>query len=133
MEYKNLLERAQKSVSKNSGEERFKMPEAIVVSAGKTTTIKNFSYIANVLRRKPEHIAKFFFKELAIPGRIEENKLILGQNFDQKTIERIIKNYCNEFVFCKECGKADSKLVKRGKLTFLKCEACGAERIVKKI
>jgi len=134
MNYEELLKRAEEKIPKKIKEEdRFKIPEPVIISSGKKTIIKNFNDISNTLRREPKHIAKFFFKEFAIPGYIEDNKLILQQFYNKDVIEKNILNYCSQFVFCNECGKADTKFIKKGKITYLKCEACGAERTVKKI
>ncbi len=133
MDYEYLLERAESKMPKVKKHERFETPEPVVTISGKLTIIQNFVQIANTIRRDPKHIARYFFKELAIPGKIEGNKLILQRVFRKEEIKRALKNYYNEFLFCKECGKPDTKLIKRNKLWFLKCEACGAERSVRKI
>ncbi|MHA1988975.1 MAG: translation initiation factor IF-2 subunit beta, partial [Promethearchaeota archaeon] len=48
-------------------------------------------------------------------------------------IQKKIESYVKEYVLCKECGKPDTKLIKEGRITFLKCEACGAKSSVKSI
>jgi translation initiation factor 2 subunit 2 len=133
MEYKQLLGRAMSKVSRSFSEERFKIPQADSVISGKQTTIRNFVEMAKSLRREPKHMAKFIFREMAIPGSVDETKLTLQRNFDRESIEKAIRLYCAEFLYCRECGKPDTHLVKKGDITFLKCEACGAERSVKKI
>lgn len=133
MDYEELLKRAKSKVRAPSESERFSIPSADVSASGKLTIIKNLQEISSMLRRDQKHIAKFIFKELAIPGTIEEGKLILQRSFDKDAIDKAIRLYCNEFLYCRECGKPDTKLEKRDNITFLKCEACGAERSVKKI
>jgi translation initiation factor 2 subunit 2 len=133
MDYNNLLKRAMSKASKASAEDRFKIPPADVVISGKQTTVRNFGEIARAIRRDPKHMAKFIFRELAIPGSFDESRLLLQRNFDRESIDKAIKLYCSEFLYCRECGKADTNLAKKGEIMFLKCEACGAERSVKKI
>lgn len=133
MEYESLLKRAMSKASRTFAEERFKIPPADVTISGKQTTIRNFNEIARALRRDPKHVSKFIFRELAIPGTVDESKLVLQRNFDRETVEKAIRLYCSEFLYCRECGKADTNLIKKDEITFLKCEACGAERSVKKI
>jgi len=134
MSYEEMLKRARKEMpQEGDSSERFKIPEAEITYSGKFTIIKNFSQICDILRRDPQHVAKFLFKELAIPGKIEENKLILQKNFDKGKIDEKIREYCKEYIFCKECGKGDTSLKKMNNIFYLKCEACGAERSVKKI
>ncbi len=133
MNYEEMLKRAYEKLPKREKTERFEIPEPIVTLSGKFTIIQNFVQIANQIRRDPKHMAKFFFRELAIPGKLEGNKLILQRVCTKKEIETTFKDYYEEFLFCRECGKPDTRLIKRGNLWFLKCEACGAERGVRKI
>lgn len=132
--YEEMLKKALEKIPpvvENS--ERFKIPEAEVTYSGKLTIIKNFNQIASILRRDPNHLAKFLFKELAIPGKIEENKLILQKTFTKEKIDEKIREYCNLYIYCNECLKPDTKLFKKGNIFFIKCEACGAERSVPKV
>lgn len=133
MDYNSLLTRARSKVRAVAVEERLKIPEPETSILGKTTTIRNFGDIAGVIRRDPKHLAKFLFRELAIPGTIEENRLVLQRAFDRELISKALKSYYSEFLYCKECGKADTNITKKEDLLFLKCEACGAERSIKKI
>jgi translation initiation factor 2 subunit 2 len=133
MDYDQLLKRAMSKAKTSVAEERLKIPDPEISISGKTTIIRNFGEIAGVVRRDPKHMSKFLFRELAIPGAIEENRLVLQRAFDREAIAKSLKLYYNEFVFCRECGKADTSMLKKDNLTFLKCEACGAERSVKKI
>jgi len=134
MSYEEMLKKAKENISQESSFcDRFKISEAEITYSGKFTIIKNFSQICDSLRRDPNSVAKFLFKELAIPGKIEENKLILQKNFDKEKINEKIREYCKEYIFCKECGKGDTTLKKVNRIFYLKCEACGAERSVKKI
>lgn len=134
MQYEEMLKKALESLpSVVQNSERFKIPEAEVTYSGKLTIVKNFNQIASILRRDINHLAKFLFKELAIPGKVEENKLILQKIFTKEKVDEKIREYCNFYIFCNECQKPDTKLLKRGNLYFIKCEACGAERSVPKL
>ena len=127
--YIDLLKRAKKDIPMHSGE-RFEVPKAIV-SAGKQTAIKNFSDMAKTLRRDGKHMAKFLFKELAIPGSIHGNELYLQGRISQSLIDQRINEYVKEFVICNECGKPDTGLQRIDKVDVLRCEACGARRSVR--
>ena len=132
--YEEMLKKAKEMMPEiPSYNERFRIPEAEITYSGKLTIIKNFGQIADLLRRDHNHLAKFLFKELAIPGKIEENKLILQKNFTKEKIDEKIKEYCNEYVFCRECSKPDTTLFKKNNIYYMKCEACGAERSVAKV
>ncbi len=38
-------------------------------------------------------------------------------------LQRIVDEYVDRFVRCKECGRPDTQLIKEGKTTYLQCEA----------
>ena len=65
--------------------ERFEIPKVKGHIEGTKTIISNFGQICATLRRNPEHLSKFLFKELATPGIIEgekiTGKLTSGKNF----------------------------------------------------
>ncbi|MFH1631275.1 MAG: translation initiation factor IF-2 subunit beta, partial [Candidatus Aenigmatarchaeota archaeon] len=85
------------------------------------------------LRRNPQQIAKFFFKELAVPGSITGDQLMLQGKISTDMINRRLDDYIKEFVICNECKKPDTNINKVGKITTLKCEACGAKKPVRSV
>jgi len=127
--YLDLLKKAKKGIAVHTGE-RFEIPKA-VITTGKQTVIKNFSEIVKTLRRDGRHIAKFLFKELALPGTIRGNELHLQGRIVQSLIDQRINEYVKEFVICNECKKPDTGLQRIDKVNVLKCEACGARRSVR--
>ncbi len=130
--YIELLRRAKMSLPKSVAIERWELPRANVQISGKRTTVRNFSEIAKTIRRDPQHIAKYIFKELAVPGSVGEALELQGK-FTSEQINRRIEDYVKEFVLCSECGKPDTQLVKQERLWSMKCEACGAKRPVKSV
>jgi translation initiation factor 2 subunit 2 len=46
-------------------------------------------------------------------------------------LNNAISKYAETYVICKECGKPDTKIVKKGNFPFLKCLACGAQNPIK--
>lgn len=132
IEYDELLKRAKKNLPEMHTSKRFVMPQAIAFSDKRFTRIKNFLEIARTLRREPEHLAKFLFKELAVPGSIQNNELVLQGRIHRSMINSRIKDYVNEYVLCHECKRPDTTIQKDGKMVIIKCEACGAKRVVKK-
>jgi len=132
MEYQKLLKRAITSMPKSVHEkERFEIPKVRGHIQGNRTIISNFHQIAMTLRREPEHLLKFILKELAAPGDLKRNALIIGTKTVASRINEKIKKYVDEFVICHECGKPDTKLIKEGEYLNLKCQACGQQRNVK--
>ncbi len=134
MDYEKLLDRAIEKIPKVSdASDRFKVPEVSAFLMGAKTLINNFTEIANAVRRDPEHLQKFLLKELATKGEISGQKLIVQGKFTKTVIEKKLDLYLKEYVYCPDCNKPDTKIVKEDRFLFLKCEACGSRHVVKKI
>ena len=134
MDYETLLNKAYEKLPKIENHvDRFKIPLAETMIQGNQTIIKNFSQIAETLRRDPSHILKFLTKELATPAGLDGSRAILQAKISQKMIQQKIDVYVADYVLCKECKRPDTKLIKEDRITFLKCEACGAKSSVKAI
>lgn len=117
---------------KTSGE-RFETPVADTFLQGSKTIVKNYDFICSTLRRTPEEVAKYLFKELAVPGVIAGGRLTLQGKFSQKTVQERIQSYCDIQVICKECGKPDTHIVSYDRnVRMLVCEACGAKHPIRK-
>lgn len=131
--YEELLKKAlEKAKAKTSGE-RFEMPKAEITVQGAQTIIRNFSQIAAALRREEKHLMKYLAKELAAPAHLEGGRAVFQGSLQQRIVQQKLESYVKEYVLCKECGKPDTKLVKEGTVTIMKCEACGARAPVKQI
>jgi translation initiation factor 2 subunit 2 len=117
---------------KKARADRFEIPIADSIVIGIRTTIKNFDAICAYLRRQPADVAKYFFKELAVPGVIEGPRLVLAGKFSNRAINERLAGFVRERVLCKECGKPDTELTQIDRnLYSLKCEACGAKATVR--
>lgn len=125
--YENLLKKALRNAPAKS-EARFELPVASVQPEKKQTIIRNFADIAKTLRREPAEIAKYLFKELAVPGGARGNELVLQSRVPTSLINQRIAEYAKDFVICRECGKPDTHVQKIDNFLFIKCEACGAKR-----
>lgn len=132
--YEKLLERGMENVPKRpeSGG-RFQIPGARVLNQGMRTFIANFLEIADALRREPSHMMKFLLKELATSGEIKGKAAGFTGKFFPSLIDKKIEIYVKSYVLCRECGKPDTKLIKKDRLEFIKCEACGAKHPAKRI
>ena len=131
-QYSKLLKRAKELLPKGEERARFEIPRAVVQNQGRQTFIKNFIDIAKSLRRDPQHLGKYLFKELAVPGNLGQELNLQGK-FSTDFINKKIDGYAKEFVICEECGKPDTNLIKNDRLYTLKCEACGAKKPVRSI
>lgn len=129
-----MLKEAEKKISRDmSKESRLEIPTPNVIIQGNRTFITNFTDIANSIRRDPKHLAKFLFRELAKPGHVNDNRLVLQGKAMKNLIQNKIDTYMKEFVLCKECNRPDTHIVKEDRLIFLKCEACGAKQPLRRI
>jgi len=131
MEYSQLLEKAYKEVKPVKSSERFEIPKVKGLIEGNKTIITNFSQICSALRRQPEHLSKFLLRELATPGVLQKERLILSRKISMERIDEKIASYVEEFVLCKECKKPDTELIKQDNFMFLHCLACGAKHPVR--
>lgn len=130
--YEKLLTEAYGKVKKVEGSgERFEMPKIQGHFEGKKTILTNFSQIASHIRRNPDHLQKFLIKSLATSGQKEGDRLVLNMKVPSGKINLKIEEYVKEFVLCKECNKPDTELIKKDRLTFVNCLACGAKHPVR--
>ena len=132
--YEQLLEDAYKQVKQVSGNgERFEIPKVIGEVQGKNTIITNIMQIANHIRRPVEQLSKFLFKELATPGKMDKDRLILNTKLNSSKVNDKIAAYTKEFVICKECGKPDTEIITEKGIKYKHCLACGAKSPVRSI
>ena len=132
LDYSKLLANARKSMPESVLEkDRFEIPKVMGHIQGNRTIISNFQSIADTLRRPTDHLLKYVLKELAAPGQLSRNALIIGTKVAAFRINQKIRQYASEFVLCSECGKPDTKLEKDGQVSYLKCTACGAKHVAR--
>ena len=129
--YEHMLEIAKKKLPEDSlATERFVVPKALGHVEGSKTIISNFGAIANTLGRPSQHLLKYIQKELATPGEFRKNAVVFNAKLNASRLNEKIKQYTDEFVLCKECGKPDTKLSKDGSVYFIRCQACGARHSI---
>ena len=133
MDYKKLLEKAKKDAPKIiEGKDRFEIPSVKGHIQGTQTIITNLQQIADQLDRPLDHMLKYLLKELATFGEIKDSgSLILKRKVSSSDFNAKVKQYADEFVFCKECGKPDTKFVKDGDIVWIRCMVCGSKRQMK--
>jgi len=134
MNYEQMLSQAYEEIKPVRESERFEIKKVEGHHQGGRTVISNFMQILSCLRREPEHLAKFLFKELAAPGQIVGDRLILIRRISSQIINEKIEKYVKEFVMCPNCKKPDTELIEENGQMFMRCLACGAKKpIVNKI
>lgn len=129
-----MLEKGIKALPESAIEKgRFEVPKIKGHIEGNKTLISNFTQIAGLFNRETSHFLKYLLKELATPGDLRGNVLILKTKVPASKINEKVHKYAVEFVLCPECGKPDTKLEREKELTYLRCMACGAKHPVKTI
>lgn len=133
MEYAKLLKKAKKEMPDSVQEkERFEITAVKGHIQGTKTILSNLQQISNHLHRPIEHLFKYLLKELATPGEIKKNGFVIfKRKISSFEFNSKIKQYADEFVFCKECGKPDTEFLKENNVMFVKCMVCGAKNSVK--
>lgn len=125
-DYDDLLEKGLEEAEDIDQGERFEVPVADTRKEGSKTIITDFSDIASKFGREESHLSKFIQNELGTAGHIEGEELVLNGEFRRGSIQGKIQNYAESYVFCPECSRPDTKMVKEKGVEMLKCQACGA-------
>ncbi|MDG6229536.1 MAG: translation initiation factor IF-2 subunit beta [Candidatus Thermoplasmatota archaeon] len=126
-DYKDLLKKVYANISVTSAsDDRFKLPEAEIFYEGNTTVIKNFDKISDAVNRDPDHILKVLLGGVGSAGERVAGRVIFQGKIPAGTVQEKLKDYIDLFVICSECGKPDTHIVKRGRNTMIRCDACGA-------
>ena len=132
MDYEEMLDRAMSlKPEKVSEDTRFEIPEPDIMLMGGKTSIRNFLEICKTIRRDPRHFLKYLSKELAAPATLDGNKAVINSKILPSLVRKKMESYYSEYLYCPQCGKPDTSLVKEGGYLFLKCEACGAKKAVR--
>jgi len=133
-DYEKLLEKAEQELPERTGcTDRFALEKVMGHLEGNKTVISNLKKIAKCLGRSEEHLLKYLLRELATPGKIVGERVIFGTKIAASAINKKIKKYASEFVFCSECGKPETKLIEEKGITYLRCQACGIKKPVKSL
>lgn len=127
MDYKELLSRGRSTLPESVLKtERFAVPNIRGHVQGSKTILSNFFQILDSLGREEEHFLKYLLKELATPGEVKKPLVILGRKVSASIINQKIVDYAHKYVICKECSKPETTLTKQDRVSYIKCNACGA-------
>lgn len=128
--YEQLLESAFEQVKPVECSDRFEVLKVEGHHEGSKTVVSNFQQVSRCLRRQPQHLAKFLFKELATSGEVAGDRLILVRKVSSQRINEKIEEYANKYVICNKCKKPDTELVQENSKWFVRCLACGTKKPV---
>lgn len=128
-DYEELLDRLYAKLPRKQVKSGpFEIPKAEIMVVGNRIIIRNFKQVSDILNREPKLLMRYFVKELAVPGTIDESgALILQGKFSSSIINRLISRFVKNYVLCPTCGSRFTVLEKVGKVFKLRCLACGAE------
>jgi translation initiation factor 2 subunit 2 len=127
MSYEEMLKKGREKIPKSVLDiERFIIPNVRGHLQGNKTVLSNFFQIADKLGRDPDFILKYIFKELGTPGEVKKPLVILGRKVSAKKINDKIESFAKKYVICNVFGKPETKLTKKNRIQFIKCNACGA-------
>ncbi|HLD00663.1 MAG TPA: translation initiation factor IF-2 subunit beta [Candidatus Nanoarchaeia archaeon] len=133
-DYEKLLKKAVEELPEQVlGSERFNIEKVMGHLEGNKTVLINLKKIAKDLRRDHNHLLKYLLRELATPGKYVGERVIFGTKVAASVINKKIKKYASEFIFCSECSKPDTTLVEEKNAAYLKCQACGSKKPVKRV
>ncbi len=133
-DYEQLLNKAHVELpEQGEGTDRFNLEKVKGHLEGNKTVVSNLKKIAKDIGRSEEHLLKYLLRELATPGKIVGELVIFGTKVPASQINKKIKKYVSEFVYCSECGKPDTKLTEEKSIMYLKCLACGIKKPVKNV
>lgn len=126
-DYDELLEKGMEEVPDDSEEaDRFEVPVADTRKDGSKTVVENFGEIVDAFSREEKHVSKYIVNELGTAGHVEGSELVLNGEFRRGNVQSKVKQYANEYVFCPECERPDTEIIKEKGVEILKCKACGA-------
>lgn len=132
-DYTKLLDHALEQIPEGAKKtERWEIPKAETEIEGKTTIIKNWNKIASSSKRGA-HMFKYICKALGTAGDIQKSsgRAVLKSILKRSSINNQIKNYFDDYIICKTCGKPDTIVLKENRNHVLLCQACGTRRIIK--
>ncbi len=130
--YLALLRQARANLPENVGnKERWQVPKPEVIVEGRMTLVRNYRTILDSLRREEEHVTKFMLSQIGTAGSVDGDRLVFTGKVPMAKVLAVLGDYVETFVRCSECGAPDTHLEKDGRVTLLKCEACGAHKPVK--
>jgi len=121
-----LLNRLYEAIGANGIKGKIIMPRPISSIKNRKTFLENYEDIKGKIEK--EHIISFtdFLKtELTTEASVNgDNHLCISGIFRNNTFEKLIKDYCVNYIQCKSCKSSNTKTIKEKKIIYLNCENC---------
>src|SRR3989338_3414537 len=120
--YEQLLEKGLNELpARGEGTERFTIEKVKGHIEGNKTILINLRKIAKDMDRNFDHLLKYLLRELASPGKVVGERVVLGTKVAASVVNKKIAKYASEFVYCSECSKPDTKIVEEKGVNYLRC------------
>jgi translation initiation factor 5 len=102
---------------------------ALHVKTNGGTILANLEIVAKDLFREAKDLLKYFGIESATHSFEKNNQYRLKGTFTTEKLEKLLENYIENYVLCKECTRPDTFLCSDNKKNlYLACTACGAHK-----
>ncbi len=132
--YEQILGRAKDSLPELAvSDNRFVIPELASEVQGNRTFVSNFKEITGTLNRPDSHFLKFLTNELGTNGNVEGNRAVFQGKHSSFQLKKLFKRYLNDYLICPECSKPDTRFIQQGRITMMKCDACGATTSIRSL
>lgn len=131
-DYLALLKKARSTLPENVGnKDRWSLPKPDVIPEGRMTILRNFKEMTTATRRPAEHLKEFLLSQIGTAGSLDGDRLVFTGKVSEAKARGVLDDYVETYVRCAECGAPDTHLEKDGRVTILRCEACGAHTPIK--
>lgn len=131
-DYMALLKKARASLPDNiHNKERWALPKPDVQVEGRMTLLRNFREMLVSTRREEDHLAKFLLSQIGTAGHVDGDRLVFTGKVMPARMQGVLDDYVETYVRCAECGAPDTHMEKDGRISILRCEACGAHTPIK--
>ncbi len=128
MKYEAMLEKAYGELPEVlKAHARFEMPTVESMIQGKITVVQNLGEVSKAVNRDADMVAKYITRELGTAGTHDDQHLTLKGSFRSPQVQEKFEAFVKQFVLCSECARPDTKIIKEGRMHFLRCEACGSK------
>ena len=123
--YKHITDNASKQIKR-----LYIHPMDVIIST-KYTIIQNFVDICIQLNHEPNNICYYYSQELVGTTCIVLNcSLKIKGKYKLNELQRILKNYIKEYIYCNDCKNYDSIIYKENQLTFKSCNYCKSRKSI---
>ena len=132
--YKYMLTQAYDKLGDHAKQKLKVRPPTVSIQGSKHCVLENFMGICQDINRDSDHIMKFILAELGTTASINaEGGMVVSGRFKQGAFEKLIRNYIKQFVLCPNCRSSNTKVTKRGRLSFIDCSHCTSSVVIREI